>query len=413
MPASSRLPIRQQPLRWALAFYTVCSLLSMAAMSIATGVLVLALLLSFDSLGKGTQQFQKERSSLPGKKYWVASILLLLAAAASLLAGNWFPLEYGGHHSEVHFLKDLAKCWYLFWPFLLVMGLRRLDATEKNNLLNIWIGAFGLLSILGVFQYFYGWPRPQGIPDLKGGSSHFHVTLFLGHHLSVASIFIFPFFAALDQAWFHRTHFKRAAIYAAIATIGGVALLLTYSRTLWAALPLGILAWTVLRLPRKVAIGATLSMVFIAWSLLQVPSIQDRVHDSLGIGTRQRLWLANIEFFKQRPLFGVGLKHNQELSGYYLMEQAGSKEVFSGHAHNNFLDFTGGLGAFGIITWLLWCGTVFWLALRKNASPLGMRLGVGITCAWIVFHLNGLTQVNFWEGKVQHQLAWIIAWTLL
>ncbi|MBU6376699.1 MAG: hypothetical protein KGQ59_11925, partial [Bdellovibrionales bacterium] len=32
--------------------------------------------------------------------------------------------------------------------------------------------------------------------------------------------------------------------------------------------------------------------------------------------------------------------------------------------------------------------------------------------AFIVFHLNGLTQVNFWEGKVQHQLFWVVAWVL-
>ena len=46
-------------------------------------------------------------------------------------------------------------------------------------------------------------------------------------------------------------------------------------------------------------------------------------------------------------------------------------------------------------------------------DPERAPLAKGWACAWIVFHLNGLTQVNFWEAKVQHQMAWVIAWSLL
>ena len=37
----------------------------------------------------------------------------------------------------------------------------------------------------------------------------------------------------------------------------------------------------------------------------------------------------------------------------------------------------------------------------------------GLLCAWIVFQLNGLTQVNFWEGKVMHQMMWAVAWSFV
>ena len=40
-----------------------------------------------------------------------------------------------------------------------------------------------------------------------------------------------------------------------------------------------------------------------------------------------------------------------------------------------------------------------------------------LSAAWIacfvVFHLNGLTNLNFWEGKVTHQLFWMLGWLLV
>jgi hypothetical protein len=46
----------------------------------------------------------------------------------------------------------------------------------------------------------------------------------------------------------------------------------------------------------------------------------------------------------------------------------------------------------------------------KTSNAFG--IGRGLFCAWIVLHLNGLTQVNVWEGKVEHQMAWALAWAL-
>ena len=181
---------------------------------------------------------------------------------------------------------------------------------------------------------------------------------FLGHHLSVASIFIFPFFACLDYA--HARHQKNPLLYFGIAALGLIALFLTYSRTLWVALPIGIFIWVLLNLPRgwnkrALLLPLTAGFLLVICTLTQIPFIQKRFTDRIGILPREALWLAQIEFFKARPITGVGWRHNQELSGYYLMEQAQKTDVFSGHAHNNFLDVLGSLGLIGIVTWLAWC----------------------------------------------------------
>jgi O-antigen ligase len=390
----------------------------MAAMSIGAFVLIFALLLNNSSSLKKEFKNQWQHSNFRG--YFIVSSFLSIVCALSLLGGILFPLGYGGKFVEVHFLRDIAKIWYFFWPCLLVIGLKRLNSNQIQFVLNSWLFTFGLLSILGCFQYFYGWPRPQSIPGEPG---RFHATLFLGHHLSVASIFIFPFFVALDLAWFG--YLKKSIQpspsswiqwkhYLVFAIFGLFTLILTYSRTLWLALPLAISVWVLLSFPKKYQILGCGLLVLIGLAASQTPSVQRRLHTGIGIVTRENLWLANLEFLKKRPFTGAGWHHNQELSGYYLMDKFKTNDVFSGHAHNNFLDLLGSQGILGTLSWTVWCLFVFWLILKplknKDSNILFAR---GLFCAWLVFHINGLTQVNFWEAKVEHQLAWVIAWTLL
>ena len=63
-------------------------------------------------------------------------------------------------------------------------------------MLQTWIITLAVLSAVGVIQYFSGWPQAAEDPEAR--RNRYHATILLGHHLSVASILIFPFFAALD-----------------------------------------------------------------------------------------------------------------------------------------------------------------------------------------------------------------------
>jgi len=400
----------------------------MAMMSVGAFILFLAL-----AFGQPPAQFMGELKAewkRPAfRSYFIISSVLAATSALSLLAAKFFPLGYGGKFIEIHFLKDMAKAWYFFWPCILVIGLKRLGPVQQNTVLHTWLLAFGVLSSLGILQYFIGWPRPQPIPGELG---HFHTTLFLGHHLSVASIFIFPFFVTLDWVYFSYQQTinvdpkpgskLKLKAYSLIAILGFAALMLTYSRTLWVALPTGILLWVLFTLPKRLKIITGTALLLLALGVCQYPPVQRRLHDGIGISTRQELWLANLEFLKQRPITGVGWHHNQELSGYYLMDKYKSGDVFSGHAHNNFLDILGSQGSFGALAWLAWCACVIGLLLGKRKRSLQQSMSSagtslvfskGLLCAWFVFQMNGLTQVNFWEGKVEHQLAWVIAWSLL
>lgn len=395
-----------------LCIYAAASLFSMAAMSIGTGVLILCLLIGLGPRGF-LSSVRNELRHRPARVLFVFSALLALACVASLVYAKWNPVSFGSYQVDVNSLFEFGKLWYLFWPFLLAAGLRAVSEEQRGRVAAAWLVAFGILSAVGIYQYYTGWPRPQVIP----GTPRYHAILFLGHHLSVASILIFPFFAALDllkkRAGPRWVGLPRVLLFLFVV-LGAVTLFLTYSRMLWAALPVGLLIWALLALPKRWAAAAVLALVIGGVAAYQVPQIQKRVRDSMGVGTRQLLWKANLAFFEERPVFGVGFRENHELSRHYFVANfPRGDRFFTGHAHNNALDMLGGTGFFGFSAWLLWSLSIFvllWPLLRNRPEAFFVT---GLFAAWIVFHLNGLTQLNFWEGKVQHQMMWSVGWILL
>ncbi|MGK5082923.1 O-antigen ligase family protein [Bdellovibrionota bacterium FG-1] len=403
-------------LTFAFALYAASTLISMAVMSIGAAILFAALVWEC-----GGPRGLWQASVQTARGFWVrrfcgASGLLVAALALSLLGAVFWPVGWGGHFVQPEWW-DLAKVWYFAWPILLVLGLRRLDEAERTTVLKTWIITFTVLSAIGIFQYFVGWPRSQPIPK---NETHFHATLFLGHHLSVASIFIFPFFAVLDwvtQQWTARLRPARLKGLFPVwflllsLVLGFATLFLTYSRMLWLSLPLALLIWVIHALPRKQAVIAAALLVALGGGIAQLPSIQQRATAVMGIGDREKLWKANLEFLRLRPLTGTGFRRNIEASSYYLESLPNAGSVFTGHAHNNLIDMMGGTGILGALAWLLWCGLLFRIIGVSSRNSVGFSSG--LLFAWIGFHLNGLTQVNFWEGKVMHQMMWSVAWILL
>lgn len=420
-----------QSLRFGFFLYALFSLGSMATMSLSAGILGILL------LGWGLQQrlegkafFQQPTVRL----YLLSSVWLMIALTASLLGAWWFPDPSWvalGWVPQASFFRELTKGWYLFWPLLLALGLRALKRSDQERLVQFWFLVFGLLGVVGVCQYFWGWPRPQRLPT----TDRFHVTLFFGHHLTVASLLIFPFFACLEYAWETPQRFLKM-FFGLCSLVGGIALGLTFSRLLFVSLPFGLLLFFLLKLPPKrrwFLYAGALGMVSfcVGW-----PPVRERFLDVLpaawvtggrgeshySLVERQSLWRVNLEFFQQHPWLGVGFRQNQPLSGWVLRHRLGTDQVFSGHAHQMILEMLAGTGIIGFLSWFVWCTGVIGLLWKKPQGPLSqvwsqrpwrVRFQIGWTCAWLVFHLNGLTQVNFWDGKVQHQLAWVLAWCFL
>lgn len=406
---------RKKILVWCLGLYAVTTLLAMAPMNIGAALVFLGLIFSAGSFSNLKKLFVKEYRENRGSRIFLKlSLLLAGACALSLLAALIWPVWIGKHQIQIRFFPDLLKAWYLFWPFVLVVAIRQLKSRDVVQVLSIWIFTFLVMAVIGVIQHKTGWPRKQPIPL----TSLYHSTLFLGHHLSIASILIFPFFATLELlsnrekakcSWVN----KKLLWVGAIA--GAITLYATYSRTLWLALPLGILIWLLGVIPKKWRAPSVVTAGLLAIAASQLPMIQSRLNSQMGQLDRYRLWQVNYEFFKARPLTGVGWKHTYEAAENSFKQKETHGEIyFVGHAHNMVLEMAAGTGIVGLLAWLFWVGGTLYLCWKAvKASKTAPNLGWGIFCALIVLQLNGLTQVNFWEGKVIHQLMWVMAWVLL
>lgn len=381
----------------------------MAVMNIGFGIFLICLGIGFGSeknLRGFFQNLLKEITQPDAKRLGGISIGLYLAIVASLVSCALYPLQYNGHVEGVH-ASDFLKVWYFVIPFLVALAFRGISRAQRDHVFRVWIIAFGLLCVLGLFQFFFGWPRKQWIPFLE---SRYHVTLFLGHHLSVASIFIFPFFATLDFIRSPAQKVLPRKILIAIALIAVPALFLTFSRILWIALPLGGVVWALLQLPRPLALKLFLGLALLAGGISQVPAIHDRLTNKIGYGPREHLWDANRDLFLVRPMFGVGFRKNEKIGGNYMIQKWRADKVFQGHAHNNLLEMLAGTGLVGTTFWIAWNLVVFGL-IWKGAFQ-SSTWGIGLLVAWAVLHLNGITQVNFWESKVMHQMMLSLGFAL-
>ncbi len=396
-----------------MVLYAVLSMVSMATMNIGAVILVCCLFMERGGIQRFFADLQ-ELSEIPlFRNYSLVSIILGLACFLSLASAYWYPLNFDGHTLSSDWFKDLLKLWYFPWPIFLWIGWRRLSEGQQATVLKSWFLTFGILSWIGLLQIFSGWPRFQPNPLLPG---FFHPTLFLGHHLSVANIWIFPFFALLEfiVSKKRRDEIRIPKSILLIFLISGfLVLIFTYSRTLWFALPIGLGHWILKKGSFKKVIFSLCALCFFTAFMLKMPLFEQRLKNHMGIEERVSLWKANLEFFKNRPIFGVGFLKNQELSGYYFQSKyPDRKDFFIGHAHNVYLEVLAGLGGFGFLAWLLWIGWFFMALKQGGVESKVFSFYPGLSSAWIVFLVNGLTQVNFWEGKVLHQIMWIVGMTL-
>ncbi len=392
-----------------LALYSVLSLTSMAGMNL--GFLLVFLWFGVAIFGMRASAFLPIRETSGYKPYRLTALLLFATCTLSLLVAKVLPYSYAGHEPDIT-LHGVLKIWYMICPLVLavVFSAQKLNPFEGIAFITrAWWSMTILLGAISIIQFNTGWPLRQVIPT---NPDHFHATLFLGHHLSTASILIFPAFTALAVAlgaWIRNRKVKKLEWIAGFS--GVLILFLSYARTAWLALPLGlILIFSRYFKPRTFLICTASLLVLLAIGS-QTPAMKERIQNSMGIQDRLRLWEASIDYFKHRPITGIGWLKTQEMSGFYFQEKhpENYKDYFWGHAHNNFFEMLGGTGILGTIAFLLWSVFTiqFSLQTRKLAEDQGHHflsdLASGITVALLLLHFNGLTNVTFWEGKVMHQ----------
>ena len=397
-----------------LALYAVLSLTSMAGMNL--GFLLVFLWFLAALLGMRGAILEPVRSTLGYRPYRNSALFLFSSCLLSLLMAKVQPFSYAGHAPEVTF-HGVLKIWYLICPLVLSVVFSTHVQSSLEGLKFItraWWSMTILLGLIAIIQFNTGWPHRQVIPT---NPTHFHATLFLGHHLSTSSILVFPAFTALAVALGTLLREGRWRFLEWTAGCAGLLILfLSYARTAWLALPIGIVLLFARYLkPRTfwASTGALLVMILVG---SQTPAMRERIRNSMGIRDRILLWEANLDYFKHRPLTGIGWLKTQEMSEFYFKEKdpENYKSYFWGHAHNNFFEMLGGTGVLGTLAFLIWSVFTLRFAHRTRImsdeirNPFLSDLSSGILAGLILLHFNGLTNVTFWEGKVMHQQMFAI-----
>lgn len=405
-----------------LFLYTFAVYGSMAMMSIASG-LVFALFL-YKLFQK---DFLQNLKTIP-IKYYKTTALLSFACIWSLFWAKYSGLTFFEMSPSIDVFKHSYKLWHIWFPFILV-ALIQSNQEDTGKIVKTWL-LFGItLVCLGILQYHFpiGWPqrlphldydtyvKPTGIARLYKGS--YHANGLSGFHLSFASIIIFP-----TAVWFtlfvmklRNEGFTNKVKWMGLGSIlFFMTNILTYSKTTWLVMPLLVVAISAVMLTKKVKIPLIGMMILFVVIGTQTSEFKLRFQGTDTMKERFEVWGANLEMIRQYPLFGVGWQQNSQLTEAYYKSK--NMHGFISHAHNNFLDQFASTGLFGFVLFLIWNVMNIYLALdiyRKSKNELFKSFGLGTAFAWGSFHFFGLTQTNFWDAKVMHQMGWVIALTLV
>lgn len=391
------------------------SLSSMAGMSIGAALFMVSTVVA---LARGWQEWG--RSALRaayGNPYGYLSLAFFLVAFLSLVFGGLFPplgIEAAG-------LGELKKFHHFLYPPLVALALLRSNPggpLERHPFWKAW-GAMGVgLFFVAVAQFFARDLFPEAwlgnrFFRVGAGIERFHAQGLMFFHLSFAACMSFVAAAGLARLlWPLREDGPRArAFWGTLGVMAVAAVYFSFSRIALGGLVALICTLGFLRRPLAGVFALAACLVVAATLWFSMPSLRDRFHyANASNGERVVMWETAWEMFKDRPLLGVGFGRTGKYSPAYSDRLLGHHATFTSHAHNNVLDQMGSTGALGLGVFLAWWGLIFLWAARafRGAAAEDRWLPAAALAGFVAFHVNGLTQVNFWDGKSEHtMMLWV------
>ena len=315
---------------------------------------------------------------------------------------------------------------------LLFIGLRyallltKVEPTEKIIRV-VFYFACGV-SVYALFQHFTGIDllhetniRIEFTGQTKPFPAHRSIGMF---NSSMTFANSFAVFLSLPFAFFilaKKSDKKMRRLASLTATLAGLAVFSTFTRSGWLGGVFGILACAFIY-NRKVFLGTVLAISFVVGlGVTFNPAIQTRFltlfNPSYGSNSeRVTMWKANYAIFKDYPLLGIGYWENERVvTDYY--KKLGITDGFGGHAHNNFFQFLSGTGLVGTLAFYLFCISLFiyswrlWQLLRLEES-WQRPFVLGSMGAQVALHFGGIGECTFKDAEINHQLMLIFAMTL-
>lgn len=213
---------------------------------------------------------------------------------------------------------------------------------------------------------------------------------------------IFMIFTLVYGFWGKIKIGERIALFSGTSLLG-VALLLTQARGSWLGLIGGTVALSWLK-NKKILI--LLFIVCLLLVLLLPQTYIDRFKSSFDLKTdssnltRIALWKSALLMYRDHLISGVGLdRFSPEYETNYRQPYPVSTSC---HPHNNILLFMAETGTMGLVAFVWLMATIFiWLYknYRHITDPNWRLFPFASFCGLIVFHLQGLTEVNYGDAE--------------
>lgn len=318
---------------------------------------------------------------------------------------------------------DLSRIRF-FVVFLGIYLSLRFYFPGYRRIINILAVTTALVGIYGAIQHFI--PLDLVRPEGKKAIQYAVETLKVGpltngtfnHHLTFSNIYLF--YALLFLSIGLYVPKMRWAL--ALGGLLFVDVLWTQSRAAWISAPVVLVALVVPKGKRVVVAVVSGFILFALFAYSVDAGLRERLartrlsspseHSLLD---RTRLWHLQIDLFKQNPLIGVGWNNNERRCTEEMQARYPDiKNIFCGHAHSLFFQILATTGLFGLLAFVwLWVSVVHatWQGYRRHPEgTLPKAMALGVLVGWLGFFLQGMTQWNFGDAEVLHNV--IFFWAL-
>ncbi|MCD6417248.1 O-antigen ligase family protein [bacterium] len=319
---------------------------------------------------------------------------------ANMFSGNFYS-------SMSSLLNEWLPLTVIFW------GVLDWDEKKIKRGIDIFVSVAAIFSVCAIVQHFWGWNFLRGKP--LEPIEHFYIALGpYNEHLTFGgAYFLISFFILgylLSKA---EKNVLRKKLYWAFFVISSMAVVFSYSRSIWIAMVFS--AIVAASFAGRRAVMWTVGIIAAAFGsfLAFFPSVLWRVstlfNPSFGSNVnRIVLWKTALNMIKHSPIVGLG-------SGAFVRRFdeffAGGYCPIRGHPHSDILNILVEAGIIGLIAYTGIFVVFFRASYRavKDGSGVwkGYAMGAIVATAGII--LAGLFECNFVNDEIEEILFFILS----
>ena len=273
-----------------------------------------------------------------------------------------------------------------------------------NMILNCYIYAAGVLSILGTYQYFFHSDTGKFIANYKFGAKERITATMDNPNQYVAFLIMIIFPLIMMILYKDKKNKKQRIIYIFIALIIMLNIALTFSRNGYVAFFIGCTVLVIIYNWKFISF-----LIFAAISVLIIPQTSGRIlelADKSQNFTRIRLWETAIRMFKEHPILGVG---NGNFVSYYDAYIKKYPELYIYYeykrypTHNSYLKVLSELGILGIVPFILILSFSIINYIKfivKRSNDLYKYMCMGFLASTVAFLFMNLSENLFFVPNV-------------